>query len=156
MCAMDNLALLLHLLGVVSFCAGIALAGAAFEAARRRAAPAEVALLLGFARIGVLLVAAGAIVIPVFGVWLVSLGHFGYGAGWVDAAIALYVMTLVLGAIGGRTPKQARLLAAELAARGAPESTELRALLDDRTARAANYASAALVLAIIVLMVFKP
>ena len=36
------------------------------------------------------------------------------------------------------------------------ESEELRALLDDPLSRALNYLSALLVLAIVVLMVFKP
>ena len=35
-------------------------------------------------------------------------------------------------------------------------STRLRDLLDDRAARVANYVSAALVVAILALMVFKP
>jgi hypothetical protein len=35
-------------------------------------------------------------------------------------------------------------------------SDQLRALLDDRGSRAANYGSLAIVLAILVLMVFKP
>ena len=78
-------------------------------------------------------------------------GHFGYGSGWVDAAIALYVVGLALGGLGGRRPKQARLLAAELA----PVNDELRMLLDDPLSRAANYASLAVVGAILVLMVFK-
>lgn len=56
----------------------------------------------------------------------------------------------------GQRPKQARRLASRLAAEAAPASAELRALLDDRLSLAANYASAAVVLAILVLMVFKP
>lgn len=153
---MDEVALLLHLLGALLFAAGIAVAGVAFEAARKRGRPAEIALLLGLTRIGVLLVAAGALLLLVFGLWLVRLGHFGYGAGWVDAAIALYMVALLLGALGGQRPKQARRLATRLASDGEPVSAELRALLDDPLSRAANYASAAAVLAILVLMVFKP
>jgi hypothetical protein len=40
---MDNIALFFHLLGAVLFVAGIVLAGTAFEAARRREQPAEIA-----------------------------------------------------------------------------------------------------------------
>jgi len=43
-----------------------------------------------------------------------------------------------------------------LAAQSSPASAELRALLNDRLSLASNYASAALVLGILVLMVFKP
>jgi hypothetical protein len=63
---------------------------------------------------------------------------------------------MLLGALGGRTPKQARLLASRLAAEGKPASPELRRLLDDRRALALNYLSGLLVLAVLVLMVWKP
>jgi uncharacterized membrane protein len=151
-----ELALFFHLLGALLFIAGIILAGVAFEAARRRQRPADIALLLGLTRVGVVLVGIGALLVLGFGLWLVHLGGFGYGAGWVDAAIALYLAALVLGAVGGRRPKQARQLATRLAAEDAPASAELRALLNDHLSLAANYASAAAVLAILVLMVFKP
>jgi uncharacterized membrane protein len=151
-----ELALFFHLLGALLFVAGIVLAGVAFEAARRRQRPAEIALLLGLTRVGVALVGFGALLLLGFGLWLVHLGGFGYGAGWVDAAIALYLVALALGGIGGRRPKQARRLATRLTAEDGPVSAELRALLDDRLSLAANYASAAAVLAILVLMVFKP
>ena len=145
-----------HLLGALLFVAGIVLAGTAFEAARRRERPAEIALLLGLTRIGVLLVAVGGLLLAIFGLWLVHLGHFGYGSRWVDAAIGLYVIVLVLGGLGGQRPKQARQLATRLAAEQAPVNEELRALLDDRLSRAENYASLLVVLVILVLMVFKP
>ena len=152
---MDNVALFFHILGVLLFVSGIALAGAAFEAARRRDSPSEIALLLGFTRIGVVLVGIGALLTPVFGLWLVHLSNFRYGSGWVDASIGLYLAALALGGVGGRRPKQARLLAAQLAQDDAPASVELRALLNDPLSRAANYGSAAIVLTILVLMVFK-
>ena len=91
-----------------------------------------------------------------FGLWLVHLGDWGYGAGWVDVALGLLVLIVVLGAIGGQRPKRARKLAAGLAADGEPVSGDLRALLDDRATLAVNYVSALLLLAIIALMVFKP
>jgi uncharacterized membrane protein len=149
-------ALFFHLLGALLFIAGIILAGVASEAARRRQRPAEIALLLGLTRLGVALVGIGALLVLGFGLWLVHLGGFGYGAGWVEAAIGLYVAALGLGAIGGRRPKQARRLATRLAAEDGPANAELRALLDDRVSLAANYASATAVLAILVPMVFKP
>jgi len=152
---MQNVAFFFHMLGVLLFVSGMVLAGAAFEAARRRDSPGEIALLLGFTRLGVALVGIGALLIGVFGLWLVHLGNFGYESGWVDASIALYATVLALGGLGGRRPKQARLLAAQLALEGAPTSVELRALLNDPRSRAANYSSATIVLTILVLMVFK-
>ena len=153
---MEDAALFFHLLGALLFVAGIVLAGVAFETARRRERPAEIALLLGLTRFGVLLVVPGGLLLLACGLWLVDLEGVGYGAGWIDAAIALFAVALVLGGLGGQRPKQARKLATRLANDGRPAGAELRALLDDPLSRAANYASAALVLAILALMVFKP
>lgn len=153
---MNDVALFFHLVGVVLFVSGIVVAGVAFEAARRRERPAEIALLLGLTRGGALLVAIGALVVLGFGLWLVHLEGLSYGAGWIDAAMALYLVALVLGGLGGQRPKQARVLASGLAARGEPMTDELRALLADRASRMANYAASILVLAILALMVFKP
>lgn len=146
----------LHLLGALLFVSGIVLAGVAFEVARRRERPAEVALLLGMTRIGVLLVVVGGLLLLGFGLWLVELEDFGYDAGWIQAAITLFVVALLLGGLGGQRPKQARRLAVRLAEEGKPADAELRALLDDPISLAANYASAAVVVAILVLMVYKP
>ena len=132
------------------------MAGVAFETARRHEAPAEIALLLGLSRIGVLLVALGTLLVLGFGLWLVDLGDWGYDACWVDAAIGLFVVAVVLGGIGGQRPKRARKLAQRLAAEGAPASSELRALLDNRAALAINYLAALLLLGVLLLMVFKP
>ena len=152
---MENVALFFHLVGALLFVAGIAVAGVAFEAARRRERPAEIALLLGIARAGVPLVVVGGLLLPVFGVWLVHLGTFGYGSAWVDASIALYAVALTLGGLGARRPKQARQLATQLGADAVEVSGELRALLDDPLGRMANYGSIAVVLVIVALMVVK-
>ena len=151
-----NVALFFHLLGAFLLVGGTLLAGAAFEAARRRETPADIALLLGLTRVGVVLLGAGALLLLGFGLWLVQLGHWGFGSGWVVAALVAFVATLVLGGAGGQPPKRARKLAVHLRDRGAAATPELRALLDDRLALVLNYLSALLLLAIVVLMVFKP
>jgi uncharacterized membrane protein len=153
---MEDTALLFHLLGAFSLVAGSVVAGVTFETARRRETPAEIALVLGIARIGVLFVGVGTLLVVVFGLWLVDLGDWGYGSGWVDGALGLLIAVAVLGTLGGQRPKQARKLASRLAAEHAPANDELRALLHDRATRAMNSLSALLLLAIIVLMVFKP
>ena len=153
---MTQVALFLHLLGAFSLVSGTVVAGVAFEVARRRQSPREIALLLSLTRVGVALVGLGTIVVLPFGLWLVRLEYWSWSTTWIDAALALLVAMAVLGTIGGQRPKQARKLAARLAAEGAPGNSELRALLDDPLARASNYLSALLLLAIIALMVFKP
>ena len=153
---MRDAALFVHLLGAFLFAAGIVVAGVAFEAARSRAAPAEIALLLGLARVGVIFVGVGTLLVLGFGLWLVQLGD------WVTARV-------------GSTPRSccspspsrsAASAASRRSARGGsrhgsrrrrPATVEVAArLLDDRPSRAANYAAAVAVLAILALMVFKP
>ena len=153
---MEDAALFGHLLGAFLFVSGTVVAGVAFEAGRRREAPREIALLLGLARIGAALVGVGMLAVLAFGLWLVHLGHWGYGSGWIEAAIALFVAAVVLGGYGGQAPKRARQLATRLASEGQPVSDELRGLLANRAALLANYASALLLVAILVLMVWKP
>ena len=151
-----TVALFFHLLGVLLFVSGIVLAGAAFEVARRHDDPAQIALVLGLSRIGVLLVAPGSLLVLGFGLWLVDLGGFGFGETWISAALGLFVVALALGGAGGQRPKRARLLATRLAEERAPVSTELRALLDDPLSLAVNYLSSLIVVVILALMVFKP
>jgi uncharacterized membrane protein len=151
-----DLALCLHLLGAFTLVSGTVVAIVGFEAARRRTSSSEIALVLGLARVGALLVVAGVVFAGAFGLWLVDLGHWGYGTTWVDAAIGLLGLVAVVGWAGGQRPKQARKLAGALAAQGLPPSAELRALLGDRIALVLNYLAAAALLAIVVLMVVKP
>lgn len=151
-----DLALVGHLLGALLFVSGIVLAAVAFEAARRRRQPGEIALLLSLTRIGVLLVVVGTLLLAVLGLWLVHLGNWGYGSAWVGGSIALFLGALGLGGLGGQRPKRARHLATRLAEEGGAITSALRAMLDDRVSRGANYGSLVLVLAIVVLMVFKP
>jgi len=151
----ESFALFCHLLGAFLLVGGMVVTAVAFEAARRGQTPLQIATLLGLARVGALLVVAGTVLVAAFGLWLVDLGEVGYTTGWVDAALALFAVTIVLGAVGGRRPKHARGLA--VAERDAQDvSPELRLLLDDRAARTLNYLAALLVIAIVALMVFKP
>ncbi len=153
---MYNVAFFFHIVGVMLFISGIVLAGVAFEAARRRERPSDIALLLGLTRIGVVLVGLGTVLAGAFGLWLVHLGNWGYGTGWVDASIALFIVALGLGGVGGQRPKQARLLATRLAREDAPDSGELWELLNDLRSLAENYASMLLIVAIVAVMCFKP
>lgn len=137
---MHDVALLMHLFGAFLLFGGLAVAGVGFESARRRGSPGEIAVLLGLTRIGVLLVAVGTLLLVSFGLWLVDLGHFGYGAAWVDTSLGLLLGAIVLGTVAGQRPKEARRRA--VAERDRSEaSPELRALLDDPLARARSTTS---------------
>lgn len=148
-----NFALFFHLLGAITFFAGAVVAGVTFEVARRRTRAADVAALLAASRIGAAVLGVGGLLAGVFGLWLVHLGHWGYGSGWVTWAIGLYVVALVLGGAGGARPRQARMLATRLG--DGPVSDELHASLNDPRALALNYISFAILIAIVALMVFK-
>jgi uncharacterized membrane protein len=150
---LDELALFLHLVGVVTLFCGMAVAGVGLGAARRCERPSEIALLLGLTRIGVVLVAAGLALAVGCGFWLLDLTEFDLGDAWVATALGLVVAGALLGALGGRRPKRARLLAE----RGADATDpELRRLLDDPLSLWLNAAAAAAYVAVLALMVWKP
>lgn len=151
-----DIALFGHLLGVLLFTAGIAIAAMAYEIARRLREPDEIAAVLKIARAGVPLVLLGALMVLGFGSWLVDLAGWSYGTGWVSASMTLFLVALILGSIGGRKPKLARLHATKLAAGDQPADSTLNELINDRFSRVVNYASTLALLVVLALMVFKP
>ena len=148
--------LFFHLLGAFCFFAGATVAGTLQVGALRRERPSEILVLLRLTRVGVLLVLAGAALTLGFGMGLAS--HLGYGLtpGWIRASLGLWLASIVLGAIGGRTARHARHLAERLAAEGDEVSQELRALVAHRPSLWLSYASGLLLVAIVVLMVWRP
>jgi uncharacterized membrane protein len=92
----------------------------------------------------------------VFGIALAS--HLGYGLtpAWVRAALGLWLASMALGGIGGRTARHARYRAEELAAAGDRPDEELRALVAHRPTLILSYVSSILLVAIVVLMVWRP
>jgi hypothetical protein len=151
-------ALLFHLAGVILLFSGMAVAATAQAGARRRERPGEIAALLGLARVGVALVSAGAVLVVGSGLWLIEVagGAYSLADGWIAGSLGLLALAFVLGAAGGKRPKQARRLAARLAAGADGSEQELRHLLDDRASDAFNYAAALALIAALVVMVWKP
>ena len=148
--------LFLHLLGAFAFVSGAVVAGTLQVAAIRSERPSEILVLLRLTRVGVLLVVLGAAMTIGFGIGLAE--HVGYGLSpaWIQASLALWGASVLLGAVGGRTARHARYLAERLAAAGDEVSEELRALVAHRPSLWASYASSILIVAIVVLMVWKP
>jgi hypothetical protein len=136
---------------------GLAIAAIALAGARRQVLPVAIAALLGLTRVGVALVAAGALLVVGSGLWLieVSNGFYSLGDGWIAGALGLLVLSFVLGAIGGQRPKRARRLATRLAADGAAGTDELRRLLDGSVFDAFNYAATLGMVAALVIMVWE-
>jgi uncharacterized membrane protein len=148
--------LFFHLLGAFCFFAGAAVAGTLQIGAMRRERPSEILTLLRLTRAGVVIVVAGAVLTIVFGVALAS--HLGYGLSpaWIRAALGLWIVSIVLGALGGRTARHARYRAEELVAAGDRPDEELRALVRHRPSLLLSYASGVILLVILVLMVWRP
>ena len=150
--------LVLHLLAAFCFVSGSVAAGVLHWLAMRRERPSEIALLLGLVRPMVLVIGLGSLGALGFGIWLTRDDPDGValGDGWVVAAIVLWLAAGALAGPAGKRLRQARELAERMAADGDRPSETLHAAVADSTALALNYASFALVIAILVLMVFKP
>lgn len=148
-------ALLLHLVAVIAFFSGMAIATAAQLGAWRRERSGDVAAVLALARAGVLVVAVGLALVVVSGLWLIEETRRSLGDGWISASLLLLVVSLLLGAFGGRKAKLARRLA-ESQPPDAPLGPVPQALLRDPLSLAANLLASAAALAILVLMVWRP
>lgn len=150
--------LLIHILGAFLFLSGSVVAGILQLAAMRRDRPSEVALLLGMVRPMVIAVGIGSLVALGFGIWLAADSAFGASLddAWVVAAIVLWVVSVALGGAGGTPMRHARQLAERLAVDGDRPSEDLHRAVADRRALVLSYASFAALIAILILMVWKP
>lgn len=149
--------LLFHLLGALSFFAGAAVAAVGLLSARRRERPSEVALLLGLTRWGVLLVGVGALLTLGFGSWLVAHdAYWSFHQSWIEWAVALWVVAMVVGGLGGRPARHARQLAERLARDGDRPSEELRRAVRDPLALTLSLTSGAILVVVLALMIWKP
>ena len=148
--------LLVHVGGAFCLLAGAIFAAILNLAAMRRERPREVALLLGLTRVAVVLIVLGMLVTLVLGLWLVHNSGYEYGDGWISASLALWVVALVFGTIGGRRDRATRELAERLAGEGDAPSEELHARLRDPISLTLSYGGGIAVLAILVLMIWRP
>ena len=154
--AVTHVLLFFHLLGAFCFFAGGAVVGVLQLAAIREERPSQVYAFLRLAPFGAALVGIGALLTLGCGIALAEYDGLGLSPAWIQAALVLWVAAMALGALGGRTARQARHLAAKLAAEGDLPSAELRALVSARRPLWSSYASFLLLLAIVALMVWQP
>ena len=148
--------LLVHILGAFLFLSGSIVAGILALAAMQRDRPSEVALLLRLVRPVVILVGVGSLVALGLGIWLAEYVGYGLGKGWVIAAIVLWAASGALAGPAGTMLRHTRELAEQLAAKGDRPSEELRAAVRNPRAFAMNGTAFLLLIAILVLMVWKP
>ncbi len=146
-----------HVVSAMLFLSGAAMVGVVHTAALRSKRPGDVAALLRLSRVGVIVVSVGALASLALGLALVS--HLPYRSlsdTWIAVSLALWVVSVVLGAIGGRSARQTRQLAEKLAADGEEWSADLHRRLADPVSLALNYGSLLAALALLALMIWKP
>jgi uncharacterized membrane protein len=150
--------LVFHIIGAFLLFSGSIVAGLLHLVAIRRERPSEIGLILGLVRPAVVAIGVGAFLTIGLGLWLVEDAPFGYsyGDGWVIAAIVLWVVGNALGGAGGRPLGAAGELARRLATEGDQPSAELRRALVAPRTLVLNYLSMASLVALLVLMVWKP
>jgi len=150
--------LFLHVTGAFLVIGGVVIAWVLGIAAARRERPSEIALLMRLTGSAVVLIGIGMVLTLAFGLWLVhSAGQgYGYGDGWIVAALVMWALSGALGGQAGRRDKATRQYAEQLAAAGDAPSAELQARVRDPVPLALNLASSLLVFAILALMIWKP
>jgi uncharacterized membrane protein len=148
--------LFFHILGAAAFLGGAVAAGVLQIAAMRHERPADIAWLLRLTRIPVAIVGAGGLVTLALGLALADHVGYGFGESWIVASIVLWVVSGALGGAGGRTARHARELAERLASEGDRPSEELRSLVSHRPSLLLSYVGAVALVAILVLMVWRP
>jgi uncharacterized membrane protein len=148
--------LFFHVSGAFLLFAGAVVAAALNLVALGRQRPSEIVLLFGLIRIAVGAILLGTLLLFVFGLWLVHEAGYGYGDGWVVAAIVLLILGNALGGAGGRRDDRTAKLARELAAAGDTPSPELRSRVRDPISLALSYGSGLVLVALLAIMIWKP
>lgn len=151
--------LFIHITGAFLLIGGIVVAGILnFAAISKDRRPSEIALLYGLIQPAVAAISVGLVLTLAIGLWLVheSPWNYGYGDGWVIAAIVLWVIGSGLGSAGGRRERQTRELAQELARRDDTPSQELMARVRNPVLLAMSYGSGLVALAVLGIMIWKP
>jgi uncharacterized membrane protein len=148
--------LFLHMTGAFCFLGGAVAAAVLNVSAQTRQRPSEVAALMRMTRVVVPVLGLGSIMTLIFGLWLVHDVGYGYGDGWIVAALILWALAAALGGAGGKRERETRVLAERLAAEGDSPSSELRARMRDPATLALSYGAGVALLAVLVLMIWKP
>jgi uncharacterized membrane protein len=148
--------LFLHITGAFLLVGGGVVAAALNVAALRRDRPSEILLLFGLTRIAVASIIAGTLLAFVFGLWLVDVAGYGYGDGWIVAAIVLLILGNAIGGFGGSRDARTAKFAEQLVAEGDAPSPELRARVRDPLTFACNWGSGLILVALLAIMIWKP
>ena len=148
--------LTLHVTAAFFFVVGSIAAGILSVLAIRSERPSDSAYLLRLIRWTLPVIGVGSIGALLLGIWLWHHQGYAFGAGWIWASLALWVVANALGGRGGRHQEKTRELAERLAAAGDATTDELRALLRDPKGNAMSWLAGAATIGILALMIWKP
>ena len=104
---MYDFALFMHLVGVVLLVISLSYTLGGLFRAQRASTVGDIRSSLVFVPIAEKIIPVAMLVILGFGLFMVGDGHWGWGTGWVDVAIAIFLLMSVLGPAveGKRTAK---------------------------------------------------
>ena len=151
--------LFLHIASAFALVAALVVFWTIAVAARNVDRPVESLRYFSIAKPANILVAAGTVGTLIFGIWLaIDSDAYHPWDWWVLFAIVLWAISASTGQRGGQTYQQAAQLASQLASEGRADepSAELQMRLQDRRAMWLNIVSSAAVLALLVIMIYKP
>jgi uncharacterized membrane protein len=150
--------LFLHVLTAFALVTAVVVYTVIVLAGRRLDVPSDIARMFRLSRVADVLIAVGSIGVLVLGIWLaIQVDDYQVWDGWIIAAIVLWAVFAEVGRRTGKHYDAARTRARTLVAEGrnAPDA-ELNAMMRSSTGLALQLASAALVLAMLIDMIYKP
>jgi uncharacterized membrane protein len=148
--------LALHVSGAFLLVGGGVLAGALSFFAQRSERPSEIALFLGLTRVAVVAIGIGALLTLGLGLWLVAERDYSFGEAWIVLSLVLWALAMAAGGRGGKRDRETRVLAEQLARETNVSTAELRARMRDPVTLALSWGSAAALVAVLALMIWKP
>jgi len=150
--------LALHVLAAGVLVSALVLYSVVIASGWTLALPSEVSRMFRLSRVGDVAMGVGSIGTLVLGIWLaIDSDAYQVWDGWVIAAIVLWALAMETGRRAGTVYNAARDRARTLVGEGrdAPDS-ELSALVRSSTALAFYAANVVLIVALLVVMIYKP
>jgi hypothetical protein len=150
--------LALHLLAAGALVSALVLYSVVIATGWTLALPSDISRMFRLSRAGDVAIAVGSIGTLVFGIWLaIDSDAYQVWDGWIIAAIVLWALAMETGRRTGTVYNAARDRARALVAEGRDTpDPELSALVRSSTGLALHAASVVLIVALLVVMIYKP
>jgi uncharacterized membrane protein len=148
--------LALHVLSAFAWISAMVVYSVAIGAGWKLTVPSDVVRVFKVARVGDPLIAVGMIGTIVFGIWL-ALDEYEIWDGWIITALVLWLVAAAVGGRVGKVYNGVRDRAKALVDEGRDASSpELTAMLRSQHGLVLHVLSCLIVLAILVVMIYKP